>query len=380
MGNEDIKKEMRKMGVKRLIDSKQKKALWAIVIIATAGIISAFVIVEYIRVQNRIILATTTSTYDSGLLDYLLPVWEEKAGVTVEVLSVGTGEAITAGESGNADVLLVHSRTKEDLFIDEGYGLYRTCVMYNDFIIIGPSNDANLANVSGASSITEAMTRLKVAGEAFTINFTSRGDDSGTHNKELALWKLVSGFVPNSAVDLWYSETGEGMGSTLTIANQLGAYTIIDRGTWLFLKDTVSLVLLYEGDEILLNPYGAIVVNPLLHSGIKYEKAIEFVAFLVSEEGQDLIRDYKVNNQILFIPCFGKCNETHSCKTTAAEVAFWSQYNGGHIRTTSEGCTTISSEVTFWNQCNGGHIRTTLEEITPLASYSLYGTISRSII
>jgi len=339
MSEKEIKDEMRELGIKRIWNTKQKKAIIALVIIATAGIVGGFLIVEYNRVQNRIILATTTSTYDSGLLDILVPVWEGQTGFTVEILSVGTGAALRNGESGDADVLLVHSRSREDDFIAAGYGLYRTCVMYNDFILIGPASDP--ADLLNAINITDAMTRIKDESELGNANFTSRGDASGTHLKELLLWSLVEGFVPDPAVNTWYDEAGEGMGATLTIANQQNSYTLIDRGTWLANKDDVSLILVYEAndsidiDKNLLNPYGAMLVNPLIHQGIKYEKAMSFVAFLVSEQGQKLIGEFKKEGELLFTPCFGKCNETHDCTTTEDEVEFWSQHNGGHIRTTS---------------------------------------------
>jgi len=328
MAIDDIKREMKEAGIKKGLKKKQKQAILITAIVLTGGLITIFTIAEIIRSQNRIVLATTTSTYDSGLLDYLIPTFEQQTGITVEILSVGTGMAIEIAQRGDADVLLVHSRAKEDLFVSEGYGIHRTCVMYNDFIVVGPTADPS--GILG-DNITDALTKLNASGELGNIKFYSRGDNSGTHNKELALWALI-GLVPDPAVQTtWYFETGAGMGDTLTITDQNDGYTLIDRGTWLSAKDNVDLKLLVEGDEVMLNPYGAIAVNPALNSSIKFDKAKTFIAFLVSEQGQTLIGAYRKNNEILFHPAFGKCNETHSCTTTSSEVAFWKYHNGGYI-------------------------------------------------
>ena len=329
MSDKEIKEEMRKLGIKRLFNTKQKKAIIAIAIIATAGLISIFVIMENIRSQNTIILATTTSTYDSGLLDYLLPTFEEETGITVDILSVGTGQALSIGESGDADVLLVHARAKEDDFMNHGYGLFRTCIMYNDFIIIGPSSDP--ANAGSAPNVTEAMKWINMTGQAGGLKFYSRGDESGTYTKELALWAAAVSETPTNVS--WYFETGAGMGDTFRIADDNNGYTLIDRGTWLSQKNNYNLVLLVEGDEILLNPYGAMLVNPLIHPAgtINYEKAHQFIEFLVSEQGQTLIKDFRKNDEILFHPDFGNCNETTSCTTTEQEVTYWSQFTDGFV-------------------------------------------------
>lgn len=328
MSQINIKKEMKEAGIKGFLTKKQKQGLFITAIILTGGIITVFTVLEIINSQNRIILATTTSTYDSGLLDYLIPTFEQQTGITVEILSVGTGQAIAIAQRGDADVLLVHSRSKEDLFMTDGYGIHRTCVMYNDFIVVGPTADP--AGVLG-DNLTAALTKLNASGELGTIKFYSRGDNSGTYYKELALWAQI-GLVPDSTIQtIWYFETGAGMGDTLTITDQNDGYTLIDRGTWLSAKDNVNLKLLVEGDEVMLNPYGAIAVNPALNSSIKYDKAKTFIAFLVSEQGQTLIGAYRKNNEVLFHPAFGKCNETHSCPTTATEIAFWKDLNGGYI-------------------------------------------------
>lgn len=310
----------------RLLAITKKVAIILITIIAVASVIGIFAIVEVYRSQNRIILATTTSTSDSGLLDYLLPTIFLETGVDVQVVSVGTGQAITTAQNGDADVILVHARSKEDKFVADGYGVNRTCVMYNDFVLIGPVNDP--AGIKDAD-INTAMSKLKAAGEAGTIKFYSRGDNSGTYTKELALWTAI-GYTPDANANTWYLETGAGMGDTLITTNENDGYTLIDRGTWLSQKSTVDLVVLVEGDVILLNPYGAILVNPAVHPTIKIALARKFVAWLVSERGQTMIGDYKVGGEVLFNPDFGICDDTTGCKTTAQEVEIWKIYNGGY--------------------------------------------------
>jgi len=318
--------------IKIKFNSKTRKALIFISVVLFTGFIGTYTVLEYVHSQNRIILATTTSTYDSGLLDYLLPVFERRYKITVDVISVGTGEAIVAGKNGDADVLLVHERESEDQFVEDDYGVNRACVMYNDFIIIGPTSDtAGIKN----TNITGAMSKLKNAGDLGKIKFYSRGDNSGTHIKELKLWKLI-GFTPDPSTDEWYYETGTGMGDTLSVTNNNKGYTLIDRGTWLSRKEKVNLIDLIYGGEILLNPYGAIAINPDKHPNVKYDHAITFISFLVSEEGQELIKDYRKEGEILFYPCFGICDQTHGCDTTNEEIKFWKNYNGGYESPPSE--------------------------------------------
>ena len=307
------------------MESKYKKAASISLIIIVAGIFGGWAIYDGYYSSRRIILATTTSTYDSGLLDYLIPVFEDRYNIPVHIVSVGTGAALEMGMAGNADLILVHSRAREDSFINEGYGVHRVCVMYNDFVLVGPSDDP--AEIQG-KNITSVMVNLRNAGNLAEITFYSRGDSSGTHSKELGLWNLTD-FVPDSETDLWYKETGTGMGTTLTITDEENGYTLVDRGTWLFMKDSLNLVILSEGDENLLNPYGAILVNPELHTGVKFDLAVKFVGFLVSEQGQQLIGDFRKNGELLFHPAFGICNSTHSCITTSDEITYWSQFNGG---------------------------------------------------
>jgi tungstate transport system substrate-binding protein len=306
--------------------NKKNKILSVIFLITISTLIGISTSFDILHSKNRIILATTTSTYDSGLLDYIIPTFEKNSGILVDILSVGTGHALETGRRGEADVLLVHSRTREDAFISNGYGIHRACIMYNDFIIIGPSNDP--ASIQG-ENISVAMTNLMNAGELGLIKFYSRGDGSGTNSKEIRLWDLINN-TPNSGIESWYYETGAGMGNTLIVADENSGYTLIDRGTWLSTKNSVNLILLVEGENILLNPYGAILVNPEINLSVKYDLALELVAFFTSKEGQELISSYKLNNETLFFASFGHGNETYGCSTTDTEIEFWREYNGNY--------------------------------------------------
>jgi len=242
---------------------------------------------------GRLILSTTTSTADSGLLDYILPDFEEKTGIEVDVIAVGTGQALEMGRAGDADVVLVHSRAAEDQFVAEGHGTERYDVMYNDFIIIGPPSDP--AGISGMESAAEAFARIA---ETESI-FVSRGDESGTHNKELAIWK-EAGIEPSGD---WYQSAGQGMGAVITIANEQQGYTLSDRATFVaFDAEGLELVILVEGDPILFNPYGVIPVNPETHPGVNYEAAQQFAEWITSLETQELIASFEVNGNQLFIP------------------------------------------------------------------------------
>jgi tungstate transport system substrate-binding protein len=230
-------------------------------------------------------LATTTSTYDSGLLDTILPVFEEESGITVEVVAVGTGQALALGEQGDADVLLVHAREREDAFMEAGHGVRREDVMYNDFVIVGPQSDP--AGVAGVESVAEALASI-AASEAV---FVSRGDDSGTHTKEKAVWESA-GIEP--AGD-WYQSIGQGMGATLTFANEENGYTLSDRATYLARTiddEGFELAILVEGDPILFNPYGVMAVNPEKSDLINAEGANQFIDWLVSLPTQELIAEF----------------------------------------------------------------------------------------
>lgn len=245
---------------------------------------------------GRILCASTTSTQNSGLYDYLLPIFEKKTGIKVDVIAVGTGAAIEIGKRGDADVVFVHAKEQEMKAVDEGYFINRHDVMYNDFLIIGPSDDP--AKVRGLKSAAEAF--RKIAGLA--LPFVSRGDNSGTHSKELAIWKQA-GIMPKGRQ--WYLEVGQGMEKTQRIANEKHAYTLTDRGTWLATKDKdrLDMALIVEGDPSLFNQYGVMAVNPQKHSHIKYNEAMEFINWLISKDGQQAIFLYKdKHGNPLFIP------------------------------------------------------------------------------
>lgn len=248
---------------------------------------------EDTKVESEMILATTTSTRDTGLLDVLVPAFDEKYGVTTKVVAVGTGEAIEMGKQGNADVLLVHARKSEDEFVESGYGINRKDVMYNFFFIVGPKDDP-----AGAASAKDAETAMKKIAETKS-KFLSRGDQSGTHKKEVSIWEAF-GLKPQG--EEWYSETGQGMGDTLTMASEMGAYTLVDSGTWYAFADKVNLKIVLEGDKVLFNPYGVIAVNPEKYPNIHNKAAMAFIDFITSEEGQKIIGDYKKNGQQLFVP------------------------------------------------------------------------------
>jgi len=247
-------------------------------------------------------LATTTSTADSGLLDAILPGFEAAYNARVDVVAVGTGQAIEIGQAGDADVILVHARAREDAFVEEGSGLARYDVMYNDFILVGPTDDP--AGVQGMTSAAEALAAIAAA----EAPFASRGDDSGTHTKELSLWEKA-GVTPEGD---WYNSLGQGMGETLTFANESEAYTLTDRGTYLSMSPTLpNLAIMVGGESIadnadtaLLNPYGVIPVNPELSANINAELAQQFVDWLISPEVQEQIGQYGVEEfgQPLFYP------------------------------------------------------------------------------
>lgn len=254
--------------------------------------------------EGRLVLATTTSTQDSGLLDEILPVFEAEAGVDVDVIAVGTGQALRIGEDGNADVVLVHSRAAEDAFMEAGHGVRREDVMFNDFVIIGPAADP--AGIAGSATAAEALAKISAAGAPFV----SRGDESGTHNKELALWK-AAGIEP--AGD-WYISAGQGMGAVITMANEQQAYTLSDRATYLARTlEGLDLVVLTEGDPALFNPYGVITVNPEKNAAIQADLATQFVDWMISLPTQELIAEFGVAEfgQPLFTPDSAPWNEAN---------------------------------------------------------------------
>ena len=247
--------------------------------------------------QERIILATTTSTADTGLLDHLLPAFEAKAKVKIKVIAVGTGEALAMGRRGDADVLLVHSRKAEDAFMAEGWGSLRLDVMHNDFLLVGPPSDP--AKLKGMA-VLAACKRIQEVGAAFV----SRGDDSGTHRKEQELWKAAGGGYAGKS----FISTGQGMGESARVASEKRAYLLIDRGTFLALHRTLDLVAVSEGSRELFNPYGVIVVNPAKHPRTRARSAEAFARWLVSPEAQGLIGEFgkQQHGQALFFPDAGK--------------------------------------------------------------------------
>ena len=242
-----------------------------------------------------LILATTTSTQDSGLLDVLIPMFEEKTGYTVQTVAVGSGEAMKMGEEGNADVLLVHAPASEVTFMEGGFGTDRFLVMHNDFIIVGPADDP--AGIKGMTSAKEAFTAIFNSG----AQFVTRGDDSGTHKKELALWKSAE---LDPAGQEWYVETGQGMGASMTVASEKGAYILTDRATYLANKDNYQLEILIEGDNKLLNVYHVITVNAEKWTAANYEGALAFANFMIDPETQAVIGEFGVEEfgQPLFYP------------------------------------------------------------------------------
>lgn len=237
-------------------------------------------------------MSTTTSTENSGLLKTLLPPFEKRCDCKVDVIAVGTGKALKLGETGDVDVVFVHARELEEKFVADGFGVNRKDVMYNDFVIIGPKNDP--AGVKQSKDATDAFSRIA----SKNAIFISRGDESGTHQKEKEMWK-EAGITPKGS---WYVEAGQGMGEVINMATERQGYTLADRGTYIAYKKKSDLALLYEGDKALFNPYGVIAVNPKKHPHVKYDLAMKFIEFLTSKDGQGIIADFKVNGEQLFFP------------------------------------------------------------------------------
>jgi tungstate transport system substrate-binding protein len=250
--------------------------------------------------QDRfIVVASTTSTEQSGLFGYLLPPFEKKTGIQVRVVALGTGQALDLARRGDADVAFVHARAAEEKFVAQGEGVKRIPVMYNDFVLIGPKSDP--AKVGGGKDIVAALKKI----ESTQAPFVSRGDRSGTHMAELALWK-ASGIDLEKAKGAWYRDTGQGMGPALNTASSMNAYILADRGTWLAFKNRGDLAILVEGDKRLFNQYGVILVNPDKHPNVKKDLGQTFIDWLVSPEGQNAIAGYKINGEQLFFPDAGQ--------------------------------------------------------------------------
>jgi tungstate transport system substrate-binding protein len=245
--------------------------------------------------EKFITVASTTSTEQSGLFGYLLPIYEKETGVKVRVVALGTGQALDVARRGDADVVFVHARAAEEKFLAEGQGVKRFPVMYNDFVLIGPKSDP--AKVGGGGDILAALKKVQAA----QAPFVSRGDRSGTHMAELELWK-ASGIDIDKAKGPWYRDTGQGMGPALNTAASMGAYILSDRGTWLAFKNRADLGILVEGDKRLFNQYGVMLVNPEKHPNVKKELGQQFIDWLVSPAGQKAIAHYKINGEQLFYP------------------------------------------------------------------------------
>ena len=248
--------------------------------------------------QRFITVASTTSTEQSGLFDHVLPIFEQETGIQVRVVAVGTGQALDLGRRGDADVVFVHSKAAEEAFLSEGHGLRRYPVMYNDFVVIGPRSDP--AGIARTTDTLDAFRKIKDAGAAFV----SRGDRSGTHIAELALWAAAGIDIENEKGP-WYRATGQGMGPALNTASALNAYILSDRGTWLAFANRGELAILVEGDQRLLNQYGIILVNPERHPHVKRVQGQAFIDWLVSPAGQAAIAAFKIGGEPLFFPNAG---------------------------------------------------------------------------
>jgi tungstate transport system substrate-binding protein len=264
--------------------------------LALVGAIGATLLSAQVVAQEKsIVVASTTSTQDSGLFEYLLPIFQQKTGIAVKVIAQGTGQALDTGRRGDADVVFVHAKSAEEKFLAEGQGVKRNPVMYNDFVLIGPKSDP--AGIKG-NDIAAALKSIKEK----QAPFVSRGDRSGTHIAELALWNRDAGIDIDKDKGGWYKSIGQGMGAALNMASASNAYVLSDRGTWLSFKNKGDLQILVEGDKRLFNQYGVILVNPEKHPTVKKDLGQEFIDWLLSPEGQKAIANYKINGEQLFYP------------------------------------------------------------------------------
>src|SRR5467141_2582940 len=245
--------------------------------------------------DRSIVVASTTSTQDSGLFGYLLPIFKAKTGIDVKVIAQGTGQALDTARRGDADVVFVHAKSAEEKFLAEGFGVKRFDVMYNDFVLVGPQSDP--AKIRGGKDILEALRKIKTVG----VPFVSRGDRSGTHMAELALWKIANVDIEKEKGP-WYRDTGQGMGPALNAAAAMNGYILADRGTWISFKNRGNLAIAVEGDKQLFNQYGIMLVNPLKHPNVKKDLGQAFVDWVVSPEGQKTIAGYKIGGEQLFFP------------------------------------------------------------------------------
>ncbi|MGE0060875.1 MAG: extracellular solute-binding protein [Xanthobacteraceae bacterium] len=245
--------------------------------------------------DKSIVVASTTSTQDSGLFGFLLPKFKDKTGITVKVVAQGTGKALDTARRGDADVVFVHAKAQEEKFLAEGFGVKRYPVMYNDFVLIGPKSDP--AGIKGMKDVSKALVAIKDKGK----DFISRGDRSGTHSAELKLWK-ASGVDIEKDKGPWYKAIGQGMGAALNTAKASNAYVLSDRATWIHFKNKGDLEIVVEGDKRMFNQYGVMLVNPAKHPNVKKDLGQQFIDWLISPEGQKTISDYKIDGQQLFYP------------------------------------------------------------------------------
>ena len=263
--------------------------------IASFGV-AVFLTAHALAQEKTIIVASTTSTQDSGLFDYLLPLFTQKTGITVKVLAQGTGQALDTGRRGEADVVFVHAKSAEQKFLAEGEGVTRFPVMYNDFVLIGPKSDP--AGIKGMNDIAKAFKTIKDK----AATFISRGDRSGTHLAELMLWNKDVGIDIEKERGSWYTSIGQGMGAALHMAAASKGYVLSDRGTWISLQNKGDLQILVEGDKRMFNQYGVILVNPAKHANVNKEFGQGFIDWLVSPDGQKAIANFKINGEQLFYP------------------------------------------------------------------------------
>jgi len=265
-------------------------------VIVAAALAAAILTTPVCAQDKSIVVSSTTSTQDSGLFGYILPLFKEKTGIDVKVIAQGTGQALDTGRRGDSDVVFVHAKSAEEKFLAEGEGVKRYPVMYNDFVLIGPKSDP--AGIKGMKDIAKALQTIKDK----QADFISRGDRSGTHIAELALWNKDAGIDIEKEKGPWYKSIGQGMGAALNIAGASNGYVLSDRGTWLSFKNKGDLQILVEGDKRLFNQYGVTLVNPAKHPNVKKELGQAFIDWLISPEGQKAIASYKINGEQLFYP------------------------------------------------------------------------------
>jgi tungstate transport system substrate-binding protein len=265
-------------------------------VMVSVAFTAAILITPVCAQDKSIVVSSTTSTQDSGLFGHILPLFKEKTGIDVKVIAQGTGQALDTGRRGDSDVVFVHAKSAEQKFLAEGEGVKRHPVMYNDFVLIGPKSDP--AGIKGMKDVAQALKTIKDK----QADFISRGDRSGTHIAELALWNKDAGIDIEKEKGPWYKSIGQGMGAALNTAGASNGYVLSDRGTWLSFKNKGDLQILVEGDKRLFNQYGVMLVNPAKHPNVKKELGQAFIDWLISPDGQKAIANYKINGEQLFYP------------------------------------------------------------------------------